>query len=115
MLHLVLVWLCVAIGLIIVSKLHLGIEVDDFSSAFVAAIALGIVNALIRPVIFWLSLPLTLITLGLFIFVVNGICLALAAAFVAGFRVKGLGGAIFGSIALSLVNLIVSRLMGITL
>ncbi len=115
MFELLLVWLCVSVSLIIVSKLSLGLEIDDFVSAFIAAIAIGIVNALIKPIIFWLTLPLTILTLGLFALVVNGIALAIAAALVSGFRVKGLLGAIIGSIALSLVNLVISRLVGIVI
>ncbi|AFY68386.1 membrane protein of unknown function [Thalassoporum mexicanum PCC 7367] len=114
MVEFLVVWLVVAIGLIVVSKLGLGIEVDDFGSALFGAGALGIVNALIRPVLAFFSFPIVLLTLGLFALVINGVCLMIAAALVPGFKVKGFFGAVIGSIALTIFNLIVFKLAGVT-
>jgi putative membrane protein len=110
-----IVWLVVAIGLVVISKLGLGTEVDDFGSALFGAGAIGIVNALIKPILTFFSFPFILLTLGLFLLVVNAICLMIAAALVPGFRVKGFGGALIGSIALTIFNLVVMKLVGVKL
>jgi len=111
--ELLLVWLLVALSLAIVSKLGLGIQIDSFGTALIAAIVIGLVNALIRPILVFLTFPLTILTLGLFLLVVNGFCLAIASKFVSGFRVNGLLGAIIGSISLSVINLIIAKVTGV--
>lgn len=85
------------------------IRVDGFLPALVAAFVLGIVNAILRPVLVLLTIPLTLLTLGLFLLVINGLMLWLVAAFVKGFHVNGFWGAVLGSILVSLVSWILSR------
>ena len=87
------------------------IWVDGFMPALIAAFLLGIVNAIIRPILVFLTLPLTLLTLGLFLLVINGLMLGLVAALVRGFYVNGFGGAIFGSILISIVSWILSKLL----
>lgn len=82
-----------------------GIEVRDGKAALFGALALGLANAVIRPVLLALTLPVTLLTLGLFVFVVNGIMLMLAAALVDGFEVEGFGSAVWGAVVLALMNL----------
>ena len=86
--------------------------VDSWVSALIAAFLLGIVNALIRPILILLTLPITLLTLGLFLLVINGLMLWLVAALVGGFHVNGFWGAVFGSILISIVSWILSRLVG---
>jgi putative membrane protein len=81
-------------------------------SLIVAALLLGFVNAIIRPIILILTLPLTLLTLGLFIFVVNGISLALVAWVMPGFTLSGLGAAILGSIVVGLTSWVASAFVG---
>src|SRR5512136_234428 len=80
------------------------IRVDGFLPALVAAFVLGIVNAVLRPVLILLTIPLTLLTLGLFLLVINGLMLWLVAAFVKGFHVNGFWGAVLGSILISIIS-----------
>jgi putative membrane protein len=87
------------------------IRVDGFSAALVAAFLLGVVNAIIRPVLVLLTLPLTLVTLGLFLLVINGLMLWLVSAFVGGFHVSGFWGAVLGSVLISVVSWILSRFL----
>ena len=98
--------------LLIVAHVVTGIEVRDWVAALLAALVLGIMNAVVRPLLILLTLPLTILTLGLFLFVVNALMLQLAAYFVPGFRVAGFGPALWGSLLLTLLNLGVSMLVG---
>lgn len=108
-----LVNLVISAGLLlIVAHLVTGIEVRDWVSALLAALVLGIMNAVVRPLLILLTLPLTILTLGLFLFVVNALVLQLASYFVPGFRVAGFGPALWGSVLLTLLNLGVSMLVG---
>jgi putative membrane protein len=84
------------------------IKVDGFMGALVAAFILGIVNAVVRPILILLTLPLTVITFGFFLLIINGLMLGLVSYFVPGFYVSGLGGAIIGSILISIVSWILS-------
>jgi len=83
-------------------------RVDGFMGALVAAFILGIVNAVIRPILIILTLPLTVFTFGIFLLIINGLMLGLVSYFVPGFYVSGLGGAIIGSILISIVSWILS-------
>ncbi len=85
--------------------------VDTVWSALAAAFILGIVNAIVRPIFILLTLPLTLVTLGLFLLVINALMLWLVAGLVGGFYVGGFWGAFFGSILISLVSWILSRVI----
>jgi len=87
------------------------IRVDNWTAALVAAFLLGIVNVIIRPILVFLTLPLTVLTLGLFLLVINGLMLWLVAALVKGFHVNGFWGAVFGSILISIVSWILSRFL----
>lgn len=87
------------------------IWVDGFLAALVAALLLGVVNAIIRPILVFLTLPLTVVTLGLFLLVVNGLMLWLVSALVRGFHVSGFWGAVLGSILISIVSWILSRFL----
>jgi putative membrane protein len=97
--------------LIIAYLLPSVIRVDGLLAALVAAFLLGIVNAVIRPILIILTLPLTLLTFGLFLLVINGLMLWLVAALVRGFHVNGFWGALFGSILISIVSWILSRVL----
>ncbi|MGD2044758.1 MAG: phage holin family protein [Gemmatimonadota bacterium] len=103
------VWhiLVTALLLFILGKLVDGIEVRDAKAAVFGALVLGLANALVRPLVVLLTLPVTVLTLGLFLFVVNALMLMLAAAFVPGFSVKGFGSALWGSVGLAVLNLLV--------
>jgi putative membrane protein len=99
-----------AFALWIATELVRGIEVRGVLSLFLAALVFGLVNAFVRPVAVLLSLPLTILTLGLFLLVVNAAMLGLAALLVPGFRVESFGAALLGSIVVSVVSWIAARL-----
>lgn len=87
--------------------LYPGVRVESFLAAAVAALALGLANALIRPVLVLLTLPVTILTLGLFLFVINAALFWLVAQIVKGFAVQGFLDALVGSILYSLITLVV--------
>jgi putative membrane protein len=107
--------LVVAVSLLLISKIPLlGVEVDDPWKAIVAGVIFGILNAFIKPVLFWLTIPFTIITLGLFVFVLNAIIFSITAWLVDGFRLRnGFWSALFGAIALSIVNGILFQLLAV--
>lgn len=105
-LHLVLT----ALALIVVAHLVGGVHVSGLLSALIAALILGLVNAFVRPVMILLTLPLTIVTFGLFLFVVNALMFWLAAALVPGFRIAGFGSALLGSLLLTVLNILIDRL-----
>ena len=88
-----------------------GVILSGPVSALLAALILGVVNTLVRPVLLLLTLPLTLLTLGLFIFVVNAICLALTAAVLPGLDIAGFGSALLGAIVVSVISWILNGLV----
>jgi putative membrane protein len=98
--------------LYLVGKLVDGIEVDGAGPAVMGAVMLGLANVFVRPLLIVLTLPVTIITLGLFIWVVNAIVLMLAAALVPGFRVRGLWPALVGSLALGIMNWVAGIVVG---
>jgi putative membrane protein len=107
--------LCItALGLWAAATIVPGIAIHGLGSLIVAALLLGVVNAIIRPIILILTLPFTLLTLGLFIFVVNGLSLVLVAWVMPGFTVSGLGAAILGSIVVGLTGWVASAFVGST-
>lgn len=93
-----------ALAVMLVAYLVPGVHVRDFPHAFYAAIALGIVNAVLRPILQLLSLPVTLLTLGIFSLVVNALLFWLASAFVPGFDVHGFAAAFWGSLVFWIVS-----------
>ncbi len=101
-------WLLVTISIIITSYLVDGIWVDGFFSAFFAAAVLGILNALFRPILIIITLPINFITFGLFTFVINALLLKMVSGVVPGFHVYGFWAAVFGSLIISLVSWVLS-------
>lgn len=99
--------LATAVLLVLVARIVRGIRVDGAGAAILAAFVLGIVNAIVRPLMVLLTLPLTILTLGLFLLVVNALMLQLVGAVVPGFRVRGFAAAFWGSLLLSILNLVV--------
>jgi putative membrane protein len=97
-------WLVTAIALVVADWTLDGVHVGSGLSLAVAALVLGLVNALVRPLLLLLTLPLTVLTLGLFYLVVNGLAFALAAAVVPGFTVASFGSAMAGALIVSLVS-----------
>lgn len=98
--------------LFVLGHLVSGIRVRDGKAALFGAIALGLANVFVRPLLVALTLPITIVTLGLFILVVNALMLMLAAAFVDGFEVRGFGSAFWGSLLLGVMNFLVGMLFG---
>ena len=108
---LLLRWFFNGVALVFTAYLLDGIEVSGFGAALVASLVLGIVNAIIRPIFLLLTLPLNLLTLGLFTFVVNAIMLMLVASLVSGFSVNGFFSALLGSVILSLSSSLLTSLV----
>ena len=104
MLGIVIPALITAFSLLILDWLLPGVYLDTVTASVLAAVSIGVVNAIIRPVIKLLSLPLTLVTFGRFSLVVNGFCFWLASVLVPGFEVRGIVGFIVGPIALSFLS-----------
>jgi len=102
----------VAIGLWIASKLVPGVEIADAWSLVWAALLLGIVNAIVRPIVILLTLPLTILTLGLFLLIINAAMLSLVAWMLAGMTVAGFWSAVFGSIVISITGWLASAFIG---
>lgn len=100
-------WLVVGLALWVTTQVLDGVHVSSLQVLVLAALVLGLVNALVRPVITILTLPLTIITLGLFYLVVNGLAFGLAAALVPGFSVDGFGSAVLGALVVSIVSWVI--------
>lgn len=94
----------VAVLLLVVARVVPVIEVDGFLNALLAGLALGIINALLKPLLVILTLPITVLTLGLFLLVINALLLRLAAVVVPGFRVSGFAAAFWGALLLSVFS-----------
>jgi putative membrane protein len=101
----ILTWIVTTVSLLIIARLNVGVEIRSVGEALVAAVVIGLVNAVLGPVVRFLSFPLILLTLGLFSLVVNALLFWLAAAIVPGLRLRnGFVSALIGSILLSIVN-----------
>ena len=108
---LLVVWLVNTVALLGVAYLMPSVRVDSFTTALIAAAVLGLANAIVRPILVLLTLPVTLVTLGLFLFVLNALLFWLVAEIVGGFRVTGFVAALVGSILYSLITLLTSWLL----
>lgn len=103
--------LIMAALLLVVARLVPGIELSGFGHALVASLVLGLVNVLVRPLLIFLTLPLTILTLGLFLLVINALMLRLVAALVSGFEVRGFMPALWGSLLLTIFSAGLSLMM----
>jgi putative membrane protein len=110
-LNLLLVWLINALALLALPYLVPSVQVDSFYTALIAALVLGFVNTLIRPLLVLLTLPVTVLTLGLFVFVINGLLFWFVASFVKGFSVAGFWSAFIGAIVYALISWAASTLV----
>jgi putative membrane protein len=108
--RLLLTWLINAIALIALPYIFTSIKVDSFLTALLVAIVLGFVNAIIRPILVILTLPVTILTLGLFIFVINGLLFWAVGSFWRGFHVEGFWAGVFGAIVFSIISWILSAI-----
>lgn len=108
MLKILLRWLLLACALLLVAHLYPGVQVKNFGSAMLAALVLGLLNSLLRPILVLLTLPVTLLTLGLFLFVINALMFWAAASVLDGFKVNGFVAALIGSLIYSLMSIIIN-------
>jgi putative membrane protein len=104
-------WAITAVSLWLASKIFRGLKFDGTGALVISALLLGFANAIVRPLLIFLTLPLTLITFGLFLLVINALMLLLVAAIVRGFRISGFWTAFFASIFVSLLSLVFGALV----
>jgi len=109
--RLLLVWLINAVALFALPYVFPWVTIDTFWTALVAALVLGLINALIRPLLVLLTLPVTIVTLGLFIFVINGLLFWWVGSFIDGFHVSGFWSGVFGAIVYSLISWLLASLV----
>jgi putative membrane protein len=100
-------WLLLAAALLLVAHLYPGVSVKGFGTALIAAFVLGLLNTLVRPLLVLLTLPVTVITLGLFLFVINALMFWAAASVLQGFAVTGFAAALIGSLIYSACGMVI--------
>ena len=100
-------WLLGASALLAVAYLYSGVQVSSFTTALIAAFVIGLFNTVLRPVLVLLTLPVTLLTLGLFLFVINALMFWAASGVMSGFQVSGFGAALIGSLIYSAFGLVI--------
>ncbi|MCJ0765575.1 phage holin family protein [Variovorax terrae] len=105
-------WAITALSLWVASYLFSGLKFDSTASLVVSALLLGFANAIVKPLLIVLTLPLTLLTFGLFLLVINALMIMLVAALVRGFKVSGFWTAFFASIFISLLSIVIGSLLG---
>jgi putative membrane protein len=105
-------WLTLTFAIIVTSYLLDGIQVSGFFSAVFAAAVLGILNAFFRPIILILTLPINILTMGLFTFVINALLLMMASGVISGFTVHGFWSAVFGALLISVVSWLINGFIG---
>lgn len=111
MMALLLRWVLNAAALLLVDFLYPGVTIESFFAALMAALVLGLVNAIVRPILVVLTLPVTVLTLGLFIFVINALLFWFVAGILDGFHVAGFWAALLGSILYSIIATLVGWLV----
>lgn len=109
--ELLLVWILNAVALLVVAYILPGITVASFGSALIAALVLGLLNTLVKPLLILLTLPITIVTLGLFLLVLNALVFWFAGSVLKGFQVNGFWWALLGAFVYSLVSGLLSRLL----
>lgn len=109
--RLLLLWILNAVALLAVTYLLPSIQVDGFGSALLAALVLGFINTLVRPVLALLTLPITVLTLGVFYLVLNGLLFWLASALIPGFHVNGFVSALLGALLYGVIAWVLSALI----
>lgn len=100
-------WLLYAAALLAVAHLYGGVQVQSFSAALIAAAVVGLLNVVLRPILVILTLPVTVLTLGLFLFVINALTFWSAASLLDGFAVQGFGAALIGSLIYSCLGMVI--------
>ena len=109
---LLLKWLLSAAALLFVAYVYSGVQVQSFTSALIAAFVIGLFNVVLRPVLVVLTLPVTIVTVGLFLFVINALLFWAAASVLEGFQVSGFGAALLGSLIYSLLGVLIESALG---
>lgn len=104
---LILKWLLSAAALLALAHLYKGVQVENFTAAMLAALVIGLLNTIVRPILVLLTLPVTVITLGLFLFVINALMFWTAGSVLAGFHVGGFGAALVGSLVYSVLGIVI--------
>jgi putative membrane protein len=104
-------WLLLSAALLLVTQLYSGVTITDFGAAMLAAFVIGLFNTLVRPLLILLTLPVTLLTLGLFLFVINALMFWWAASLLDDFNVAGFGAALIGSVIYSLCSMVIDVAM----
>jgi putative membrane protein len=110
--RLVIKWLLSALALLALTYIYTGVQVSSFTSALIAAAVIGLLNMVVRPVLVVLTLPVTIVTLGLFLFVINALLFWAASGLLPGFHVNGFVAALIGSLIYSLLGLIIEAALG---
>ncbi|MBA2690487.1 MAG: phage holin family protein [Burkholderiales bacterium] len=108
---LILRWLINVLALLALPYVFRWVSVDNLWTALIVAVVLGLLNTVLRPILLLLTLPITLLTLGLFAWIINGLMFWLAAQFVTGFSVTGFWAAVFGALLYSLVTALANKLL----
>lgn len=104
---LIVKWLLSAAALLCVAYLYSGVVISSFGAALIAALVIGLFNMVLRPVLVLLTLPVTVVTLGLFLFVINALMFWAAASLLSGFHVRGFEGALLGSLIYSVLGVVI--------
>jgi putative membrane protein len=107
MIKLVAKWLLSAAALLLVAYVYTGVEVRTFTAALIAAFVIGLFNSVVRPILVVLTFPVTVVTLGLFLFIINALMFWAAAAVLDGFHVRGFVAALIGSLIYSLIGIVI--------
>ncbi|MBO9514395.1 MAG: phage holin family protein [Variovorax sp.] len=110
--RLLIKWLLSALALLAVAYLYSGVQVTSYSSALLAAAVIGLLNMFVRPVLVVLTLPVTIVTLGLFLFVINALLFWAASGLLSGLHVDGFLAALIGSLLYSLLGLVIESALG---
>lgn len=110
--RIIIKWLLSAVALLAVAYLYSGVQVNSFGSALIAAAVIGLLNMIVRPVLVVLTLPVTIVTLGLFLFVINALLFWAASGLLGGFQVAGFVAALIGSLIYSLLGLVIEAALG---
>jgi len=105
-------WIVSALAILVTAYLLPGVAIDGFTAALIVAIVLGLINAVLRPLLMFLTLPINILTLGLFVFVINGLLVMLAASIVPGFAVDGLLSGILFAIIVAIVHAVLGMFEG---
>jgi putative membrane protein len=110
--RLIVKWLLSALALLAVTYVYSGVQVSNFTSALIAAAVIGLLNMIVRPVLVVLTLPVTIVTLGLFLFIINALLFWAASGLLQGFNVTGFVAALIGSLIYSLLGLLIEAALG---